>query len=48
MSLKKQEKIDRPKIKSIWVRKFELHACDMVKYDTLDDLEDSRYFGLAL
>ena len=45
---KKQEKIDRPKIKSIWVRKSDLHACDMVKYDTLDDPVKSRDFGLAL
>ena len=44
-----QEKIDRPKIKSIWIKKFDLHACDMVKYDTLDDLVESRRdFGLAL
>ena len=45
---KKQEKIDRPKINLIWVRKSDLHAFDIVKYDTLDDPVKSRNFGLAL
>ena len=44
----KQEKIDRPMIKSIWVRKAYLHAYDDLKYDTLDDTVESRDFGLAL
>ena len=44
----KQEKNVRPKIKSIWVRKSDLHACDGVTYNTLDDSVDSRNFGLAL
>ena len=44
----KKKKIERPKIKSIWVRKSDLHAYDMVKYDTLDNFENSRDFGLAL
>ena len=44
----KQEKIVRPKIKFIWVRKSDLHACDDVIYNTLDDSMDSRDFGLAL
>ena len=43
----KQEKIVRPKIKTIWVRKSDLHAYDM-EYDTLDDSVESRDFGLAL
>ena len=47
MTPNKQEKIDRPKIKSIWVRKSDLHVCDMVEYDTLDDSVESRDFGLA-
>ena len=44
----KQEKIVRPKIKTICVRKSDLHACDDVKYDTLDDFVESINFGLAL
>ena len=43
----KKEKIVRPKIKTIWVRKSDLHAYDM-EYDTLDNSEESRDFGLAL
>ena len=43
----KQEKIVRSKIKTIWVRKSDLHAYDM-EYDTLDDSVESRDFGLAL
>ena len=43
----KVEKIVRPKIKTIWVRKSDLHAYDM-EYDTLDDSVESRDFGLAL
>ena len=43
----KSEKIVRPKIKTIWVRKSDLHAYD-VEYDTLDDSVESRDFGLAL
>ena len=48
MTSKKQEKIVRPKIKSIWVRKSDLHAHDDMKYETLDDTMKSRDFGLAL
>ena len=44
----KQEKIVRPKIKSIQVRKSDLHACDDMKYETLDDPVESRDFGIAL
>ena len=44
----KKEKIVRPKIKTIWVRKSDLHAYENVKYNTLDDSVDSRDFGLAL
>ena len=43
----KKKKIERPKIKSIWIRKSDLHAYDM-EYDTLDDSVESRDFGLAL
>ena len=43
----KKEKIVRPKIKTIWVRKSDLHAYDM-EYDTLDNSVESRDFGLAL
>ena len=45
--LKKHEKVIKPKIKSIWVRKSNLLACDVLKHDTLDDFEDSRVIDLA-
>ena len=43
----KVEKSVRPKIKTIWVRKSDLHAYDM-EYNTLDNSVESRDFGLAL
>ena len=43
----KVEKIGIPKIKTIWVRKSDLHVYD-VEYDALDNSVESRDFGLAL
>ena len=47
VSPKKHEKVVKPKIKSIWVRKSELHPCVELEHNTLDDFEESRVVDLA-